>query len=138
MANFEVYQHAGDGRYRWRLVAANGRTIADSSQGYVQKADCLNGIGVVRTLCCLVFMRYGRFHRWVMLDVWHEGYDHWRSGQSEASRNMDLDNNACGRTLAQRRPKSTCWESCMDALKANQLKVMDPSTWKCPRRECKR
>ncbi|MDI9239867.1 DUF1508 domain-containing protein [Lysobacter sp. LF1] len=34
--------------WRWRLVAANGKTIADSAEGYYSKADCLHGIELVK------------------------------------------------------------------------------------------
>lgn len=36
----EVYQDKG-GEWRWRLVAANGRTVATSGEGYTRKADAL-------------------------------------------------------------------------------------------------
>lgn len=35
-------------QWRWRLVAANGRTIADSGESYYNKADCLAGINLVK------------------------------------------------------------------------------------------
>lgn len=31
------------GKWRWRLVASNGRILADSGQGYRRRIDCLNG-----------------------------------------------------------------------------------------------
>lgn len=34
--------------YRWRLVSSNGRTIADSGEGYHNKVDCQAGIELVR------------------------------------------------------------------------------------------
>ncbi|GAB3385951.1 YegP family protein [Lysobacter fragariae] len=34
--------------WRWRLVASNGRTIADSAEGYFSKADCKHGIDLVK------------------------------------------------------------------------------------------
>jgi uncharacterized protein YegP (UPF0339 family) len=40
---FEVYQDAKD-QYRWRLNAANGKSLATSGQGYKAKADCMNGV----------------------------------------------------------------------------------------------
>ena len=43
---FEVYQDK-KGEFRFRLKAANGKTIA-TSEGYVAKASCLNGIESVR------------------------------------------------------------------------------------------
>lgn len=40
MPSIEIYQRA-DRRWAWRLVAANGRTIAtDGGQGYENRADC--------------------------------------------------------------------------------------------------
>ncbi|WP_082615440.1 DUF1508 domain-containing protein [Acidovorax sp. Root267] len=44
---FELYKDAR-GEWRWRLVSINGRTIADSGQGYSQKDDALNGINLVK------------------------------------------------------------------------------------------
>ena len=32
------------GEYRWRLKAPNGRTLADSGEGYKRKRDCLRGL----------------------------------------------------------------------------------------------
>lgn len=45
---FEIYQDKA-GEFRWRLKAANGETIADSGEGYKEKRDCKNGLGLVRT-----------------------------------------------------------------------------------------
>jgi uncharacterized protein len=36
------------GEYRWQLVAANNKIIADSGEGYRNKADCLHGISLVK------------------------------------------------------------------------------------------
>lgn len=36
------------GYWRWRLVAANNRIVADSGEGYVNKQDCLHGIQLVK------------------------------------------------------------------------------------------
>lgn len=44
---YQLYKDAA-GQYRWRLVAANGRRIADSGEGYNNKADCLAGINLVK------------------------------------------------------------------------------------------
>lgn len=43
MAVFEVYQ---DKRleWRWRMVASNGRIIADSGEGYVSKPNVLRAV----------------------------------------------------------------------------------------------
>jgi uncharacterized protein len=35
------------GEYRWRLVAGNGRTLADSGEGYRNKSDCINAINLI-------------------------------------------------------------------------------------------
>jgi uncharacterized protein YegP (UPF0339 family) len=44
---YKVYKDKA-GEWRWRLVAANGRTVADSGEGYHNKADCLAGIELVK------------------------------------------------------------------------------------------
>lgn len=44
---FIVYQDAKK-EWRWRLIARNGRVIADSAEGYDTKAACLNGILLVK------------------------------------------------------------------------------------------
>jgi uncharacterized protein YegP (UPF0339 family) len=36
------------GQWRWRYTASNGRTIADSAEGYYNKADAMNGIGIMK------------------------------------------------------------------------------------------
>ncbi len=48
-AEFELYKDDA-GEFRWRLQAENIEIIADSAEGYVQKADCEHGIVLVRTL----------------------------------------------------------------------------------------
>lgn len=35
---FEVYKDRA-GAYRWRLVASNGRIVADSAESYTRKTD---------------------------------------------------------------------------------------------------
>lgn len=35
--------------WRWYLEASNGRTIADSGEGYKTKRACLNGIRLVKS-----------------------------------------------------------------------------------------
>ena len=37
------------GEWRWRLVATTGNIIADSGEGYNNKADCLHGIDLVKS-----------------------------------------------------------------------------------------
>lgn len=44
---YQIYKDAA-GQYRWRLVAANGRKIAESGEGYHNKADCLAAINLVK------------------------------------------------------------------------------------------
>ncbi len=48
-AEFELYKDNA-GEYRWRLQAQNNEIIADSAEGYKNKADCEHGIELVRTL----------------------------------------------------------------------------------------
>lgn len=38
-----------DGKYYWRLIANNNRTIADSGEGYNTKEACLHGIALVKS-----------------------------------------------------------------------------------------
>jgi uncharacterized protein YegP (UPF0339 family) len=44
---FVIYKDSA-GQYRWRYVASNGKTIADSGEGYYNKADCQAGIDLVK------------------------------------------------------------------------------------------
>ena len=44
---FYVYLDA-QGYWRWRLLAANQRIIADSGEGYVNKSDCIHGLNLVK------------------------------------------------------------------------------------------
>ena len=44
---FRVYED-GAGEWRWRLVAGNGRVIADSGEGYRHRQDCLHAIELVK------------------------------------------------------------------------------------------
>jgi len=48
-AAFHVYKDNA-GEWRWNLKAANGRIIADSGEGYKDRADCLHGIELVKSL----------------------------------------------------------------------------------------
>lgn len=34
--------------WRWRLLAANQRILADSAESYVSERDCLHGISLVK------------------------------------------------------------------------------------------
>ncbi len=50
---FEIYRQTrgtpltGKGQWRWRLRAANHETVA-SGESYVNKADCLHVIGLIK------------------------------------------------------------------------------------------
>lgn len=35
-------------QWRWRLIAANNRMIANSGEGYFNKTDCLSAISLVK------------------------------------------------------------------------------------------
>tara|TARA_R110000824_G_scaffold401715_2_gene614089 strand:- start:89331 stop:89519 length:189 start_codon:yes stop_codon:yes gene_type:complete len=45
---YEMYKDVS-GYWRWRLIAANGRIVADSGEGYHNRADCLHGISLVKS-----------------------------------------------------------------------------------------
>lgn len=44
---FEIDRNSA-GQYIWRLVASNGRIIATAGESYVNKADCIHGINLVK------------------------------------------------------------------------------------------
>ena len=46
-AKFELYKDS-KGEYRWRLIASNGQTIANSGEGYKAKDSAMNGIESVK------------------------------------------------------------------------------------------
>lgn len=46
-SHFQIYADARN-EWRWRLLAENGKSIAASSEGYMAKADAMNGIDIVR------------------------------------------------------------------------------------------
>ena len=46
-AHFQLYKDA-KGEWRWRLMSAgNGKTIADSGEGYSTRTNCIAGIRLV-------------------------------------------------------------------------------------------
>ena len=48
---FEIYKSDTNllsQAWRWRLVSPNGRTIADSAEGYLSESDCQHGIDLVK------------------------------------------------------------------------------------------
>lgn len=48
LVHFRMYRDA-QGYWRWALLATNGRKIADSGEGYVQRHDCRAGIELVKS-----------------------------------------------------------------------------------------
>ena len=38
-----------NGQWRWRLLAANNRIIANSGEGYYNESDCLHAINLVKS-----------------------------------------------------------------------------------------
>jgi uncharacterized protein YegP (UPF0339 family) len=48
-ARFRVYEDKG-GQWRWRLLAANGRVVADSSEGYGTRYGASRAVEMVRSL----------------------------------------------------------------------------------------
>ena len=44
---YQVYEDSKK-EWRWRLKAANGKTIADSGEGYRNRQDCLDAIKLVK------------------------------------------------------------------------------------------
>jgi len=49
LAAFEVYRD-GRAEWRWRLLARNGRIIADSAEGYSSKMSALNAVDTARSV----------------------------------------------------------------------------------------
>jgi len=46
---FEPYQDAS-GKWRWRLLAANGLVVATANESFATRAGCLRAIRTVQTL----------------------------------------------------------------------------------------
>lgn len=44
---FYLYKDANN-QYRWYLLAANNKKIANSGEGYFNEADCLHAISLVK------------------------------------------------------------------------------------------
>ncbi len=42
---FEIFRD-GDGEFRWRLRAKNGKIVADSGEGYKKRKDCVRGMEI--------------------------------------------------------------------------------------------
>lgn len=47
MTHYRIYTDANQ-QWRWTLVAANGKYIANSGEGYHNKNDCLHAIALVK------------------------------------------------------------------------------------------
>ena len=45
--NYTYYKDAKD-EFRWRYTSSNGNIIAQSSEGYKNKADCLSAIALMQ------------------------------------------------------------------------------------------
>ncbi|WP_165229345.1 YegP family protein [Aquisphaera insulae] len=48
MAKFTIFKDA-KGEFRWRLLAKNGKIVADSGEGYKTKVSCKRGIEILKT-----------------------------------------------------------------------------------------
>ena len=35
-------------KFRWRLISNNGRTVAESGEGYSRRCDCIRAVDAVR------------------------------------------------------------------------------------------
>jgi uncharacterized protein len=47
MLSFSIYKD-NFRQYRWRLIASNGRIIADSGEGYINLIDCQYAITLIK------------------------------------------------------------------------------------------
>ena len=47
MAKFEIYQDSA-GDYRWRFQSNNGKILAVSAEGYINRANCEHGIILIK------------------------------------------------------------------------------------------
>ena len=50
MLTYVMYRDTA-GQYRWRCLAGNNRTIADSGESYYNKADCRTALDLLRDDC---------------------------------------------------------------------------------------
>ena len=46
MTKIDIYKDKA-GEWRWRIIHANGNIMADSSEGYKNKADCVSSLDSV-------------------------------------------------------------------------------------------
>ncbi len=47
MAKFEIYQDSA-GDYRWRFQSNNGKILAVSAEGYINRANCEHAIILIK------------------------------------------------------------------------------------------
>lgn len=47
MAKFEIYRDARD-EFRWRFQANNGKVLAESGEGYLNRVNCEHGIILIK------------------------------------------------------------------------------------------
>jgi uncharacterized protein len=52
MKRFEVYRDVR-GEWRWRMIAANGKIIGTSGEGYRDQRDCYSGLELLREYALL-------------------------------------------------------------------------------------
>ncbi len=45
---YQVFKSTSNNQYYWRLLAANGRSIATGGEGYHNHKDCLAAIALVK------------------------------------------------------------------------------------------
>ncbi len=45
--SFEIYQSPNK-EYRWRITSNNNRIVGASSEGFINRQDCVNNAGLVR------------------------------------------------------------------------------------------
>ena len=60
---FVLYKDAA-GEWRWTLYGKNNKTIADSAEGYHNKADCLHGARLVASLPADTAIWNGNDKKW--------------------------------------------------------------------------
>jgi len=53
------------GEFRWKLYAANSKIIADSGEGYKNRADCLHGISLVASVATDAPVLDGDTKQWI-------------------------------------------------------------------------
>lgn len=65
MAKFHLYTDK-KGEYRWRLRSRNSKIIADSGEGYTERAHCEHGIDLLRGWKgeVEIYQDKGGGHRW--------------------------------------------------------------------------